>query len=314
VGRYLSHYSNGPSSLMIELPHHTDSELWNGLSRSSFVKQLFLPNIPIETVPMLTSALSFNTNIKELYFNNLKLKTDDSKILIEGILDENSVLTRLVFENSVIGSKEALIHFGKALCKNPPLKELYLNTCGLHAFGIEPLSKALTKNTNLKILHLQNNCIRDSGLKKLSYGISSNNYIVEINLAKNYFSWYGNVSFLKGLSENHRLRNLVLIPTIPMPFYAKDEVLKELGKNFSVTKCLFGNYRKEINIIMKRNKTGYDLVNSAIITFVLIWKKQRKEKRCSGIISKDVMKIITKKIWKSRGQKIWCKNVKTNLK
>jgi hypothetical protein len=128
----------------------------------------------------LSSLLSKNKFIKELYFCSLNLKNK-------------------------------LIHLAKMLEANHNIKKLILNNIHPELSDILLLSDALQKNDTLNYLEISNNLVNDKAISSLSKVIRENIYITELILYNNLITEIGAKELLESILINPTLLNLSLL-------------------------------------------------------------------------------------------------------
>lgn len=231
----------------------------------------------------LGEILKINKSIRVLILKENSINKSSLKHLCGGLIMNNS-LTDLDLGGNLIGHSK---HFGNYLKINTSLKHLNLKwNWQSQESVVNSLCDALKVNCTLKSLDLDFSNIHDMQITNLCESLKINKSLEEISL------------------NNNKITSVK--PIIEMLKY--NIVLKEI----SLINNSVDNFKEQVFIKLSRNKKIQKIIIKVII--FLIGVRQYATKDPYGIgyfiwFPKEIVKMIAKEIWKTRGDTEWLKIV-----
>jgi hypothetical protein len=208
-----------------------DMELFmNLLSTSSTLEKLWISSsVPIKDI---VTALSCNTYLKQLSFNNITLSENDFSEIAQLFLINKSI-THFNIANAAMTPDVWTVgikYISAVLKQNTTLEILGLTNINFREDDIEYLSSMLSVNKTLHTLNFKNNVITDNILIKIIDAISINNTIITLCLINVMLSNVG----LKYLAKYKYYNNIELYTRADIyPFI--NELNNNINNNYNLT-------------------------------------------------------------------------------
>lgn len=278
-----------------------------------------------------------NEQIEELVVER-QLREQDAMVLVETVRTKKPYLWRVallrgsvndrsihwVVPEVLLRAKEGLIDirtleiwendltiadpFVSALDMNTGLVELLLDGNSLGDAGAELLGKSLRYNGTLKKLSLVRNGITSCGANALALALKFNGQLRTLNLSANRISNHGATGLAVALTINRTLTalNLYMNPITEIGVLPLVDALKN---NSALTFLALNVYSEAASKSLTRNELLVDVARSAALYLIAV----RNRANASGmgdlqLLPKDVVKMIAKKVWETRGQQEWLSN------
>ena len=175
------------------------------LSKTTTIKNLFIPSLSTETLEPIISGLQDNTSLEKLSMSYSDFSLQNS-ISLASVLRTNHSLVCLYITNSNID----LYHLAIGLCTNTTLQKLDLDLNTIDAKGAAKLALALRSNHTLLELNLENCNIDTCGACHLATAFHTNHTLQQLHLGYNMIGDEGASAFATALRKNHALVHLNL--------------------------------------------------------------------------------------------------------
>ncbi len=235
-------------------------------------------NVSDGTGRAIARALEVNTTLMTLDISLNKIREEGARAIGEA-LKENTTLTELSLSDNFIGSA-GVVSIAEALKENSTLTTLDLWNNGVGDIGFHFLAGALEVNTALTCLNIGYNIATATGVQDISGALWNNSTLTELDVRCNHFDHKGPQALEWALLENARLLTLKVDNDLEYPV---------------------------IESRLLRNKRAREAARRAALHLVMIKKFRRN--RLLACIQKEVMLMIAKRVWESRGQKEWLRAV-----
>ena len=198
------------------------------------------------------------------------------------LCDSDATLTTLDLNRQKIGDEGAR-ELAERLKKSTTLTTLHLYGNQIGAEGAKELAEALKMNSTLTTLNLSHNQIGDEGAKELAEALKRNTALATLNLNGNGIGAEGAKELAEALKFNISLTTM------------------DLSDNGIV-----GARCEELSILLERNKAIVRAVRSAVCFVIGI----RRGNNCKGMgdfgrFPRDVVLMIAKRLWATRGDVKW---------
>lgn len=264
----------GPNGMMI---------LAEGLALNQTLRYLDLSSNSIreEGLLHLVDALGCNCGLKELILSKNDFGAGDKMVPLMEFLVSNTCLEALDLAYNELDAATQM-HLANVLSKNKTLKKLNLSWTGMGPTEFERMIDVLKCNTTLQKLQLSGNKISGANTAALiSELILVNQMLRELNLLMCHISFKpkGELMIQEALKENASLTMLQL----DMPIQSS-----LLARNQNLAKLVRTNALMLIGI-----RTGRDSSCEGMGDF--------------GQLPKDVVCMIAKMVWATRGFREWLK-------
>jgi len=252
----------------------------------------------------ISEALRTNTTLRTLVLTDCHLTADGANGLCDALKD-NHTLTHLDISWNQLGRK-ATKGISKLIQRNDTMKVLDLsrNHIGYSNVGMEKLSVALKSNKSLRVLDLGDNRIENPGAKWLGRALKCNSGLDSLRLSGNDFTDKGALYIAKGLEFNSTLTTLNLTRCIHVRYSVMQLLGISLQKNPSLIRLEMDRVLSlRILAGLKRNQIARDTIHKSVLYWCAICKYSTTCR--ARILSNDVVKVIAKMVWSTRGQSCW---------
>ena len=229
--------------------------------------------------------------------------------IVQDILDNKPVFKSLLFatNNNNLGY---VIKLSAALKVNTILTILDLRYNKLDSEQVKYICEALKINTTLREVDLGYNEVGDDGAKHISDALKMNIRLTSLNLRQNNICCDGATYLAESLKANTILKNLVLLNNRIDNVGAK-QLAKALEMNVVLTSFAIQNnpgYKciSYCAFIFDRNVDICKIIRSCIYYIIGIRKKgYLDDMGFFGKLPKEIVFVIAKEVWASRGSCGW---------
>ena len=197
---YGDELSSDGISLLLPLPKHTFSRLWD-LTIGSY-------ELDSKLCEKLANCLSSLPHLEMLHLGGNEIGAEGAHQLSQ-TLHTNGTLTVLNLSHNDIGDR-GVGSLAKALNVNTCLEKLDLSFNQIGSEGARLISQSLHTNTTLRGLDLSNNDIRDVGATVLAEALNVNTCLENLDLTFNQIRFEGAQMLSRSLHTNATLRELNL--------------------------------------------------------------------------------------------------------
>ncbi|XP_029383462.1 leucine-rich repeat-containing protein 45 isoform X4 [Echeneis naucrates] len=232
-------------------------------------------SLSVETCSVLARAFQKETIFTEVLLSDCMLSEEGAKILLTGLLGNNTVKILDMKGNNLKSSgAEAL---GKLLAHNKAVRRMVLewNALGLWDDTFSLFCDGLASNSILTQLDLRNNQINHHGASELALALKCNTVLEVLDLRWNNIGLLGGRSLLEALQKNKSIVQLEMAGNnIP------SDILKALeqttGHNLERQSTLRES-RNKTQVLRMEIQTLKDLKGSQILKLMEIIDRQRDE-------------------------------------